>query len=422
MNIQSAAAQLENGIRAAFTAEKIGCHIIKIKRGPRTLTAGLRLYEPDVKTLGRVGRMGPAIEARAGVSPIRVHSQAGIIYIEAPSPAPVTIYANALAGQDLAVPLGLTPLGGVAGVDFDADSHLLAVAPTNGGKTTALRAILYHLARQHKPNAARFVISTFKPGDWLAISRLAHAGGLITDVGETVQMVEWLARLMYKRTSEHKSTPHLFVVLDDLLNILSRARQLAPLLAEIASLGRGAGIHLIIGTQRLGKAGTGDAAVAGNITARLVFRTVSAQDAALFTGRGDTGAESLGDQPGDALLITTPGGVQRIAVAVATDADLNGLPQGGGTRPWAGGTRTGTEAGIPDDGAENAASAPSRTGIPVHFPLPDREPTLAEMTILASLYARKGSKNKTLEAAYGGKTPKRLAWLNQALERRGVSA
>ena len=71
--------------------------------------------------------------------------------------------------------------------------------------------------------------------------------------------------------------------------------------------------------------------MSGNITARVIFRTVSAQDAALFTGRGDTGAESLGDQPGDAILITTPGGVQRIAIGLITDHDLASLPQGGGT-------------------------------------------------------------------------------------------
>ncbi|MGB5048080.1 MAG: FtsK/SpoIIIE domain-containing protein, partial [Caldilineaceae bacterium] len=321
MNIKAAATQLENGIRQAFVAEKIGCHIIRTKRGPRTLTTGLRLYDPDVKTLARVGRMGPAIEARAGVSPVRIHSNAGIVYVESPSPEPVAVYANSLAGEGLLVPLGMTTLGGVAGHDFDADSHLLAVAPTNGGKSTALKTVLYHLARQLTPQQARFVVCTFKPVDWAGVSKLAHTGGLITDVDEAVGMIKWLAGEMYRRTNQHKTTPHLFVVLDDLLNILSRASQLAPILAEIASLGRGAGIHLIVGTQRLGKAGMGDAAVAGNITARIVFRTVSAQDAALFTGRGDSRAEALGDQPGDALLITTPGGVQRVAVALTTDED-----------------------------------------------------------------------------------------------------
>lgn len=422
-SIHAAVAGLENGIRAAFVAEKIACHLVRVVRGPRTLTAALRLYEPDVKTLARVGRMAQSIEARAGVSPVRIHSEAGVVYVEAPSPEPVVVAAPSMAGEGLAVPVGMTPLRGVAGVDFGADSHLLAVAPTNGGKSTALRCVLYQLARQHKPSQARIIVSTFKPADWLAVAGLAHSAGLITDTDETVAMVEWLARQMYQRTAEYRTSPRLFVVLDDLLNILSRAPQLAPTLAEIASLGRGAGIHLLVGTQRLGKQGTGDAAVAGNITARIVFRTVSAQDAALFTGRGDTGAEALGDQPGDGLLITTPGGVQRIAVALVSDDDLARLPQGGGqARPWAkGGTLSGTRGGIPAIEAKTApaqAPQPDRTRIP---PLPYREPTPAEEMLLISLYQREGSKNKALAAAYKeGKTPKSLGWLNQTLAKVGL--
>lgn len=220
-------------------------------------------------------------------------------------------------------------------------------------------------------------------------------------------MIHWLARTMYDRVASQRTTPRLFVFLDDLLNLLSQARHLAGPLADIASLGRGAGIHLVIGTQRLGKQGTGDAAVAGNITGRLIFRTASAQDAALFTGRGDTGAESIGAHPGDAILIGA-GGVQRIAVGYVGDAHLAQLPQGGGGRPWAKGTGTG--GGIPAAQAPNAAQS---DGIPLSY----HPPTPREAQILRDLYQQHGTKNKTLAVAYAeGKTPKSLAWLSQALE------
>lgn len=417
MDITTAAAQLENGIRDAFTTEKLGCHIVKIVRGPHTLTAVLRLYDPDVKSLRLVNRMGPTIAARAGVRAVRVQSEAGFVYVEAPSPETIIVDGSTMQGQGVVVPVGLSPLRVPVGVDFGKDYHMLFVAPTGGGKTTSMRVVAHHLARQNTPKQARFIVSTFKPKDWRGLAGLAHCGGMITDVGETVQMVEWLAGMMYKRGQAMTTTPHIFCFLDDLINLLERAPELAPTLAEIASLGGGSGVHLVIGTQRLGNKGTGSSVVAGNITARLVFRTVSAQDAALFTGRGDTGAERLGDQPGDGLLITTTGGVQRIAVGLVTDEDLARLPAGGDSRPWLGGTATGTNAGIPPVEGKNIRSEGDRTGI---LPLPDREPTPAEMMALAALYNRKGSKNKTLAAAYGGKTPKRLGWLNQALETMGV--
>lgn len=112
-------------------------------------------------------------------------------------------------------------------------------------------------------------------------------------------MIAWLVDLMHQRTGSGQDTPHLFVFLDDLLNLLGVV-EVTKGLKQLASLGRAAGIHLVIGTQRLGGTGSGGAAVTGNIPTRLVFGTADAQDAALFSGRGDSGAEKLGRYAGDA--------------------------------------------------------------------------------------------------------------------------
>ena len=133
------------------------------------------------------------------------------------------------------------------------------------------------------------------------------------------------------------------------------------------------------------------------------------------------------------LLVSAEGGVQRIAVGIVTTADLAGLPQGQGTRPWLQtGTATGTGGGIPVNEGQNARSGGSDAGIPPAvppavpaktFPLPYREPTPAEQMQLVALYDRKGSKNKTLAVAYAqGKTPKSLGWLDKALSAMGVRA
>ena len=144
---------------------------------------------------------------------------------------------------------------------------------------------------------------------------------------------------MHQRTQSGQESPHLFVFLDDLLNLLG-VTAVDGQLAQLASLGRGAGIHLIVGTQRLGEKGAAGSLVTGNIPTRLVFGTADAQDAALFTGRGGSGAEKLGRYPGDALLVTD-GGTQRLAVGYITDAHLTNLPQQPDSwRPWR--NRTGT--------------------------------------------------------------------------------
>ena len=360
--------------------------------------------------------------------------------VETPSPAPVLVDGCRIAGQGLAVPLGMTSRQSVAGVDLITNPHLLLVGPTNRGKTTAARLIAYHLARQNNTRHARFIVSTFKPKDWQAFSGLAHTFAVITQPKEAEQMIHYLVEVRMSRTRNGIETPHLFVFLDDLLNLLGVADVNEPL-TQLASLGRGAGIHLIIGTQRLGEKGAAGSRVTGNIPTRLVFGTADAQDAALFTGRGDSGAERLGRYPGDALLVTD-GGTQRIAVGYIQDAHLATLRQDAEEwRPWQN-QRPGIApvSGMPassvllptsggsavpvqkkegaDDDLATITPAFERTGTEK---LPDQEPDAEARAYLRRLYEETGSKNEVLRRVWGGvvnaegKTPKTKRWLDEAL-------
>jgi hypothetical protein len=231
-------------------------------------------------------------------------------------------------------------------------------------------------------------------------------------------MIAWLVRLMHKRTRNDIDSPHLFVFLDDLLNLLGVA-DVDDDLAQLASLGRGAGIHLIIGTQRLGEKGAAGGMVTGNVPARLVFGTADAQDAALFTGRGSSGAERLGRYAGDALLVTD-GGTQRVAVGYTEDRHLEGLRQNPNEwRPWLNGQAVPVreeEGGNPGASVAHSPNERTSTG-----KLPDRAPDEEGRTYLRRLYEATGSKNEVLRRVWGGvvnaegKTPKTKRWLDEAL-------
>jgi DNA segregation ATPase FtsK/SpoIIIE-like protein len=269
---------------------------------------------------------------------------------------------------------------------------------------------------------------------------------------------------MHQRTQRGQESPQLFIFLDDLLNLLG-VTAVDDQLAQLASLGRGAGIHLIVGTQRLGEKGAAGSLVTGNMPTRLIFGTADAQDAALFTGRGGSGAEKLGRYPGDALLVTD-GGTQRIAVGHITDAHLTSLRQQADSwRPWLARTSTARtsqsqpiravpvsttrtsavpvrpERGVNDvDGATETLLPQTGTtqGRQAHPPpglsnqpdqgnamaerkLPDRAPDDAARRYLRRLYEEMGSKNQVLLQAWGGvvnargKTPKTKRWLDEAL-------
>ncbi len=442
MNIHQHITLTERAIAGAFVNNGLYVHLCGTVQGPHTLTFGLRLYEPTQRNLNKALGLSAAIEAAVSDSPVRIYMDRGVLLVETPSPTPMPVDGRRLRGQGLAVPLGLTSRQTVSGVDLLTNPHLLLVGPTNRGKTTAARLLAYHLAKQNSVRQVRFIVSTFKPKDWHAFATLAHTFAVIIDPQESAQMINHLVAVMHQRTQSGQDSPHLFVFLDDLLNLLG-VTTVDDQLAQLASLGRGAGIHLIVGTQRLGEKGAAGSLVTGNIPTRLVFGTADAQDAALFTGRGGSGAEKLGRYPGDALLITD-GGTQRIAVGYIQDTHLQGLRQQSDSwRPWR--KRTGTSPGdhaptngtvpMPTAGTRSVLGWPERgvqrpTATPETPPmrtgkavpkLPDREPDDKARRYLRRLYEETGSKNKVLLQAWGGvvnasgKTPKTKRWLDEAL-------
>ncbi len=388
-------AMMEQAIAGTFVDHSLPVHLLGGVQGPHTLSFGLRLYRPTARNLSKASRLAPAIEAAIGDGPVRIYTERGVVWVEVPSPWPVNVPGSKLRGKGLAVPLGLTARQAVAGVDFTRDPHLLIVGPTGRGKTTAARSIVYHLARQNSPDRVQFVLVTFKPGDWQAAGRLSHTLGLVREPQEAGKMLDWARQEMQRRAAQGVQKPHLFLVLDDLLNLLALVKA-ADALAEIASLGRGAGLHLVVGTQRLGKRGAGDAAVTGNMPVRLVFGTADSRDAAAFTGRGGSGAEGLGRYPGDALLVAH-GNVQRLAISPVSDRDLVQLATGAASH------RNGH--GDPGPGVGALVAQGGRRAL-----------TPEERAYIRAVYERTGgNKTETCMIVWGYKNGDVWAWLEEAL-------
>ena len=412
----------EQRIAAAFVADGLYVHLAGGVQGPHTLTFGLKLYEPTAANIAKALRLKNAVEAALGDAPARIYTERGVVLVEAPSPWPAVIEARSLKGQHLAVPLGITSRRLITGVDFSEPSqaHVVFVGPSGRGKSTAMRSALYHLARQLTPWQAVFCVVTFKPGDWRAVAELPHSWPLIIDPAEAAAALRHLVDDMHQRAREQVEVPHIFVVLDDLLNLLDAVDVVAEL-RQLASLGRAVGVHLVIGTQRLGKRGAGDAAVTGNIGTRLVFGTTDGQDAALFTGRGDTGAETLGRYLGDCLLVRD-GQVMRLAAARVLDSDLDVLPRGPQlVKPWCTGAPVQQRGPYSPPAAPQPLSRPGAPGAPVQGLLPRRAPTPDDVAEIRKQYSLLGSKNATVKACYGVKNTLTWHWVSQALEESEVA-
>lgn len=426
MDVRRYANTTAQAIARMFEREGMLAMVTGVKQGPHTLTFAVQFAEPTKATLSKALTLAPAVEAAIYDEPVRLELRRGLLMVQTPSPAPVKVDGTRMRGKGLAVPLGVTALRSVRGVDFATEPHLLIVAPSGRGKTTTARCMAYHLARQNTPDRVRFIVSTFKPRDWQAFAALPHTQAVIVSPAESAAMLRWLLGEVNRRSRTGEDTPHIFMVLDDLLNLLA-VEEVTDELAQIASLGRAAGVHLVIGTQRLGKRGAGDAAVTGNITTRIVLGTASAADAAQFTGRGKSGAEQLGKYPGDALLVQDGASV-RLAIGYVPDNALAGLSGGApveSVRPWSASVRTGAPVhAIAYSGAVYAENDNDDTGAPVQddeapavtFPLPKRTPTDAERAAIAEVYGREGSLNRTVQIVYGSKNALTLALVKEAID------
>ena len=75
-NIRTYAHLVEQGIGAAFAADKLACHILRTLQGPHTLTTALRLYQPTKTHVAKAEKLGVSVLDEAGLERLLADSRA----------------------------------------------------------------------------------------------------------------------------------------------------------------------------------------------------------------------------------------------------------------------------------------------------------------------------------------------------------
>jgi S-DNA-T family DNA segregation ATPase FtsK/SpoIIIE len=136
-------------------------------------------------------------------------------------------------------------------------------------------------------------------------------------VSEAIEALQSLLRLMEVRDQKGEHHPRIIVFIDEVADLVLQGEgRIAPggavsgrnaptsietLLTRLAQRGREAGIHLVAATQRP-SAAVLSGVLRANFPLRLVGKVVSAEDARVASGRGQTDAHLLNGR-GDFLAI-----------------------------------------------------------------------------------------------------------------------
>ncbi|MBR3252741.1 DUF87 domain-containing protein [Candidatus Saccharibacteria bacterium] len=232
--------------------------------------------------------------------------------------------------------------------------HLLIAGTTGSGKSVMTNTLIMSLLYRNAPSDMRLIIVDPKRVEMAVYKDVPHLlTPIINDTTKALSAMKWAAGemdrrytimeevgvknivdyndVMAEKTKSSKDSkdednnaekmPYIVIVIDEMSDLMMQAsKELEPLIVRIAQLGRAAGMHLVLATQKpVVKVITG--LIKGNIPSRIAFRVLSSMDSRIILD--SSGAEKLLGQ-GDMLLSSeqTSNGPERIQGAWTPDGDI----------------------------------------------------------------------------------------------------
>ena len=212
--------------------------------------------------------------------------------------------------------------------------HILIAGATGSGKSVLLNSMIVSMLFSCTPTMMQFVMIDPKKVELSKYEGLPHlACPIVKNHSDAVQVLENVCAEMdnrynrmaaegFKKASD-MGLPSLVVVIDELADLMLTSKyECEQSIIRIAQLGRAAGIHLIIATQRP-TVNVITGLIKSNIPCKIALQTSSIRDS--ITILDHKGAESLTGK-GDALL-KLPDRVEEIRFqsAYISDTDIESV-------------------------------------------------------------------------------------------------
>lgn len=331
--------------------------------GPRVTQYTLRA--PGGINLAKIAARDKELAYKLSAQTVRIEAPipgTQLIGVEVPNTRSASVSLRGLIESDewskstdpLAFCVGKDISGKPIIADLASMPHLLIAGTTGSGKSVMTNALIMSLLYRNSPSDMRMIIVDPKQVEMVSYNDIPHLlTPVITSTEKALSAMKWAAGEMdrrYKLMAEEKvkkisdynkkmakkpatqdsesdqadknnKMPYIVIVIDEMSDLMMQAsKELEPLIVRIAQLGRAAGMHLVLATQKpVVKVITG--LIKGNIPSRIAFRVLTSMESRIILDL--SGAEKLLGQ-GDMLFSTekTMNGPERIQGAWAPDEDI----------------------------------------------------------------------------------------------------
>ena len=334
----------------------IDAHIINVTRGP-----SVTRYEVELDRGVRLNKLtgcADDIALSLGASGVRIAAVPGkisVVGIEVPNRTVTTVSLREVIDSDAfgsaksksSVALGKSIDGACVVGNIAKMPHLLIAGTTGSGKSVCMNSIIISLLYKAGPEDIKLIMVDPKMvelGIYNGIPQLLIP--VVTDPKKAAGSLQWAVTEMLRRykamsdlgvrdlesynsivTAEEggQKLPTIVVIIDELADLMMvAAKEVEDSICRIAQMGRAAGMHLIIATQRP-SANVITGLMKANIPSRIAFSVASAMESRIIL---DTmGAEKLVGK-GDMLYAPIGSGKPlRVQGCFVTDGEVEAVAE-----------------------------------------------------------------------------------------------
>ncbi len=308
-----------NETLASFT---IDAHIINVTRGPSVTRYEVEL-DKGVR-LNKITGCADDIALSLGASGVRIAAVPGkisVVGIEVPNRTVTTVSLREVidsgefekAKSKSSIALGKSIDGNSVVGNISRMPHLLIAGTTGSGKSVCMNSIIISLLYKAGPEDVKLIMVDPKMVELGIYNGIPHLLiPVVTDPKKAAGSLQWAVTEMLRRykmmsdmgvrdlesynsivisEEDGQKLPQVVIIIDELADLMMvAAKEVEDSICRIAQMGRAAGMHLIIATQRP-SANVITGLMKANIPSRIAFSVASAMESRIIL---DTmGAEKL---------------------------------------------------------------------------------------------------------------------------------